>query len=292
MSDSVLTRVNRGAYDSPFSGVGIEYYPLGGAFDHTGLLIHEVGFLPRNKDWNFPGVYSPFWRLYHNARPGHGVSFHGRFHELTGEHIMLIPNHQLFHCLGKKPVPSFWMAFSIDRLVSPAQPIPILVKPTPTALSLIEDLRKLIVRNVRGEPTESIYRNSLALLNVVLANANIQWKKDRPAALDELLEYIERNHRRQLSNAHLAETACMSIEGLSKMFRNYIGISPAAYVTQIRIKRASHLLMNDSMTIDRIAELTGFPNRNYFTRVFKKITGQSPARFRRQHRSRDLLRLS
>ncbi|AQT69189.1 Arabinose operon regulatory protein [Anaerohalosphaera lusitana] len=283
MSDSALKRINVGAYDKPFSGVGIEYYPLGGEFDHTGLLIHEVGFLPRNSNWNFPGVFSPFWRLYYNSEPGHGISFQGDFYHLKPDHLMLIPNHQLFHCLGKNPVPTFWMAFSTDRLISPIQKTPILLKPTSTTRSLIEDIKGLIVRNTYYSPTDQIYRNSLALLNVVIANTDIDWKKENPAMLNKLLDYIATNCDKQLSNSHLAQVACMSIEGLSKMFRTHMGTSPAAYVTQIRIKQASYLLLNTSESIDRIAEKTGFPNRNYFSRVFKKISNQSPAQFRQLH---------
>jgi AraC family transcriptional regulator of arabinose operon len=284
MSDSVLKRVNVGAYDQPYSGVGIEYYPLGGEFDHTGLLIHEVGFLPFNKNWNFPSVFSSFWRLYYNFKPGHCVSFPDQFYEITPEHIMLIPDHQLFHCLGANPVPTFWMAFSINHSVSPIQPVPILLKPTKTELSLIRDIQKLIVKDTTYEPTDAIYRNSLALLNVVMANSNIQWKKDRPVILNELLRYIEKNSSQKLPNSHLAEVACMSIEGLSKMFRNHIGTSPAAYVTQIRVKQASRLLLHSNETIERIAMTTGFPNRNYFSRVFKQIANESPAKFQRLHR--------
>jgi YesN/AraC family two-component response regulator len=197
---------------------------------------------------------------------------------------MLIPDRQFFHCLGANPVPTFWMAFSTHYSVSPVQPVPILLKPTKMELSLIQDIQKLIVKNTTYEPMDAIYRNSHALLNVIMANSNIQWKKDRPVILNELLRYIDTHYCQKLSNSHLADIACMSIEGLSKMFRNHLGTSPAAYVTQIRIKQASHLLLYSTETIDRIALATGFPNRNYFSRVFKKITNESPAEFRRLHK--------
>lgn len=285
MSDSALKRINVGAYDQPFSGVGIEYYPLGGEFDHTGLLIHEVGFLHRNKNWNFPSVFSPFWRLYYNSKPGHCVSFADKFYEITPDHIMLIPDHQLFHCLGANPVPTFWMAFSTIHSVSSMQSVPIRLKPTKTELALIQDIQKLITKDKAYEPTDAIYRNTLALLNVVMARSTIQWKKDRPVMLNELLRYIDQNYRQKLSNSHLADIACMSIEGLSKMFKYHVGSSPAAYVTQIRVKQASHLLLHSTEAIDRIAMATGFPNRHYFSRVFKQVTNESPAEFRRRHRN-------
>jgi YesN/AraC family two-component response regulator len=35
--------------------------------------------------------------------------------------------------------------------------------------------------------------------------------------------------------------------------------------------------------VEQIAERTGFPNRHYFSRVFKHVTSESPALFRAKH---------
>jgi AraC family transcriptional regulator of arabinose operon len=281
MSYSAPKHINIGAYEYPYSGVGIEYYPLGGELDHTGLLIHEVGYLPQNQNWNFPSVFSPFWRLYYNSMSGHGINFDNTFYELSPETIMLIPEHQLFHCLGTNPVPCLWMAFSTKCTISPRQTVPILLKPTKTELSLIKDIQKLIEQKPNYKPTNAIYRHCIALLNIVMANADIEFKAVPPDVLAGLLNYAEANLGKNLSNSNLANIACLSIEGLSKMFRKYMEISPAAYVTHMRIKEAGRLLSQSKMTIEQIALTTGFPNRNYFSRVFKKNTDKSPAEFRR-----------
>ena len=86
VSYSIRGRVNVGAYDQPFSGVGIEFDPLGVTPGRTGITLHESGFLPANDAWNFPAVFSPFWRLYYNARRGHSVLFGNRRVELTPRH--------------------------------------------------------------------------------------------------------------------------------------------------------------------------------------------------------------
>ena len=137
MSDSALRFRNRGAYSSPFSGVGVEFFPLGVPADHAGFVLYEAGYLPRNDWWNFPNVLSPFWRLYYNARKGHKVVFQQREVELTSKHLMLIPDHQLFHCCGCTPVPTLWFAFNVARRLVPQQPIPILLPPTRTERALI-----------------------------------------------------------------------------------------------------------------------------------------------------------
>jgi AraC family transcriptional regulator of arabinose operon len=163
VSDSVLRFRNRGAYSNPFSGVGIEFFPLGVPADHAGFVLYEAGYLPRNDWWNFPNVLSPFWRLYYNARKGHKVVFHGREVELTPKHLMLIPDRQLFHCQGYTPVPTLWFAFNVTRRLVPQQPIPILLPPTRTERALMHDVTRLFSDEAPEQKRDRIFHASMAL---------------------------------------------------------------------------------------------------------------------------------
>jgi AraC-like DNA-binding protein len=284
MPYSFRGRVNLGAYEQPFSGVGVEFYPLGAEPGPAGIVLHESGYLASNAQWNYPSVFSPFWRLYHNDRRGHCVLFGERMVELTPDRLVLIPDHHHFHCLGEQPVPTFWLAFSVTRQLQPGQPVPALLQPRDTELCLIRDLKKMIAANTAGAPTEAIYRNSLALLNVVLARPELRWQPPVPENLQRVRQHIEEHITEHLSNPGLARIAGMSVEGLCRAFRRYFGRTPSLLVREIRVGTASRRLLQTEESIDAVAEATGFPNRAYFTRVFKQITGQAPAAFRRRHR--------
>src|ERR1039457_5586293 len=143
MSDSALRVKSRGAYSSPFSGVGVEFFPLGVLPDHSGFVLHEAGFLPRNDWWDFPNVLSPFWRLYYNFRKGHKVIFADREIELTPDRLVLIPDRQLFHCRGFRPVPNLWLAFSVARRLQPGRSIPVILSPTRTERGVMRDFVRL-----------------------------------------------------------------------------------------------------------------------------------------------------
>jgi len=285
VSYSTQKRINVGAYDRPFSGVGIEYFPLGVQPGRSGLTLHESGYLPKNADWNFPSVFSPFWRLYWNARPGHCVLFGDRIVELTPEHLMLIPDHALFHCLGQHPVPTFWIAFSFTGRLHPDLTAPVLLSPRNTEMCLIEDLRCLIDANTSWEPTDAIYRNSLALLHVVLARPELRWQPPIPESLTQIKPYIEDHLGEPLPNPVLARRTGMSVTGFERAFKRHFGTTAAQYVSEMRVREAGRLLLQTSDSIDEIAAATGFPNRAYLSRVFKKVTGESPAAFRRSHRT-------
>ncbi len=287
MSDPIKGRINRGAYGRPFSGVGIEFDPLGVKPGRTGITLHESGFIPANAEWNFPSVFSPFWRLYYNAKRGHCVLFGERMVELTPRHIMLIPPHCLFHCLGGNPVPTFWLAFSFTRKLSPDKNVPALLRPRDTELCLIRDLRRLIRADENWEPTDAIYRNSLALLQVVLSRRELRWQPPVPEHLARVRQHIEENLRAKLTASVLANRAGLSVAGFNRAFRRHFATAPARYVTEMRVREAARLLLQTDETIDAIAEKTGFPNRAYFSRVFKQITDEAPAGFRRKHQRQE-----
>ncbi len=283
VSFSIQNRTNVGAYERPFSGVGIEFDPLGVRPGRAGLTLHESGFLPANANWNFPSVFSPFWRLYYNSKRGHCVLFGERMAELTPRHIMLIPPHCLFHCLGGNPVPTFWLAFSFTRKLSKGTPLPVLLPPRDTELCLIRDLKRLIAVNKTWEPTDAIFRNSIALLQVVLARPELSWQLPLPENLERVRLHIEQHFGSVLMNPQLARLAGLSEAGFNRAFKQHFGTTPAWYVIEMRVREAARLLLQTDQTIDAIAEQTGFSNRAYFSRIFKRVTDEAPAGFRRKH---------
>jgi len=284
VSYSIRGRINVGAYDRPFSGVGIEYDPLRVKPGRTGITLHESGYLPANIDWNFPSVFSSFWRLYYNAKRGHCVLFGERMVELTPKHIMLIPPHCLFHCLGANPVPTLWLAFSFTRKLGADVAVPVLLAPRDTELCLIRDLKRLIAGDETWEPTDAIYRNSHALLQVVLARPELRWQPPLPENLERVRRHVEENLAKVLTNPAMAKLAGLSVAGFDRAFKRHFGTTPARYVIEMRVREAARLLLQTQETIDAVAEKTGFPNRAYFSRVFKQVTDESPAAFRRKHK--------
>jgi two-component system, response regulator YesN len=68
---------------------------------------------------------------------------------------------------------------------------------------------------------------------------------------------------------------------LSKTFKSIKGVSPMEYLTNLRIDKAKALLSDDSsIMLKDIAEIVGYSNQYYFSRIFKIITGLSPSEYR------------
>ena len=79
----------------------------------------------------------------------------------------------------------------------------------------------------------------------------------------------------------------MSVSWFIRNFREYTGSTPTQYILSLRISNAQSLLENTSCNITEIAEIVGYDNPLYFSRLFKKQSGMSPSAFRRQLRISD-----
>ena len=96
-----------------------------------------------------------------------------------------------------------------------------------------------------------------------------------------VISYLNRHFKEPCSLSKLCHVAGMSRATLQRNFQNATGTSPRQYQIQLKIAEAMTLLRTSDKTMDDIAAELGFGNRNYFSRQFRKITGRSPAQFRR-----------
>ncbi|MDF2837907.1 MAG: hypothetical protein K0Q63_3547 [Paenibacillus sp.] len=87
-----------------------------------------------------------------------------------------------------------------------------------------------------------------------------------------------------LSLKLLADEAALSQSQFSRRFQAGTGMSPIAFLTDIRMKRAQQLLLGTELTIDEIARQCGYQNGFYLSRVFKSHCGATPSSFRRTYR--------
>ncbi|MBP1991544.1 helix-turn-helix domain-containing protein [Paenibacillus eucommiae] len=71
---------------------------------------------------------------------------------------------------------------------------------------------------------------------------------------------------------------------LIRRFKTAYSVNPLQYLTSIRVKQASRLLLITDWTLDVIAGKCGYENGFYLSRVFRKAMGVSPSEFRKQNR--------
>lgn len=97
-------------------------------------------------------------------------------------------------------------------------------------------------------------------------------------------DFITRNYELPLSIKQIASKSGQSMFYFTRLFHREMGMPPIAYLNQYRIEQAKQLLQASAKSVEEIARSVGYPQQNYFTRVFRKIVGVSPRQFREEQR--------
>lgn len=106
-------------------------------------------------------------------------------------------------------------------------------------------------------------------------------KSDR---IQKAIDFAKRNLRSALSVEELAEVASLSPRQFSRSFRSETGQSPAKAVENLRVEAARLLMEQGRLSMDTIADETGFADRERMRRAFLRAFGQPPQTVRRNAR--------
>ena len=94
------------------------------------------------------------------------------------------------------------------------------------------------------------------------------------------LDYIKRNYMGRITLEDVSNHVYLNPSYFSKIFKNEMKSTFVSYVNKMRISTSKNMLLDSSVPLTDIANLVGFEDQSYFTKVFKKATGVTPGRFR------------
>jgi predicted dehydrogenase/AraC-like DNA-binding protein len=104
---------------------------------------------------------------------------------------------------------------------------------------------------------------------------------DHANALRRAVAFIQDHYAERIRLADVAQAAWLSPAYLSQVFKARMGKTFTDYLAEVRIEHGKELLARTATPIAEIAGRVGFTDQSHFTKVFTKLTGTSPARFRR-----------
>ncbi len=94
-------------------------------------------------------------------------------------------------------------------------------------------------------------------------------------------EHIDANLGTTIRNRELAALVGLSEFHFSVAFRNSVGTSPHDYLIQQRMDRARQLMLTTGKPLSEIAFECGLADQAHLTRLFRRVTGETPATWRR-----------
>lgn len=108
------------------------------------------------------------------------------------------------------------------------------------------------------------------------SNSNIQHEIKLAAS------FFHENYNRQISIEEYAQSRHISVGWFIRNFKLVTSMTPIQYILSIRISNAQSLLEHSNYNVSEVAGIVGYDNPLYFSRVFKKQVGLSPAQYRKE----------
>lgn len=276
------------------------------------FTLLNADYVRLNKNWNYRNVISPFYRLYLIDKGAGTLSTSSQSVLLTKAYLYLIPSFTIcnYYC------PTFLHQHYLHFIEESADGTSLFLwnrrifKLRATQTDVANFKRLLQINPGRGlikseDPKDyekrpiiesfkdmndllhaSSYMETngiiLQLLSRFLAADEFKFGKENviPSKISQSINHIQTHLDHNLTVADLAAAANLSNDHFSSIFAEHVGERPIAYIQSRRIERAQFLISTTDLSLTEIAEQTGFDTLSYFSRVFRKITGQSPSAYK------------
>lgn len=125
---------------------------------------------------------------------------------------------------------------------------------------------------------ETVYHLLLTLLKKVIVELT-QNEGTQVCLEEKLLAYINQNFYRDVSLSDVAEAFHLSDSYVSRVIKEYLGISFKTYLNRVRVDEGKRLLATNQYRVQEVAEAVGCRNVNTFIRIFKQFEGKTPGKF-------------
>lgn len=252
--------------------------------------------------WWHLETQTQWWVLWANDRAGASVVHHRRRYPLLPHRVMLLrPGTTILTCPGPEVtqvyahVEVIGLPADIAQALAPA-PIdlgddPVLAAHSRQFHQMFSDQRDAApfapVEPEHAWAIKSFAHQAFSRL-IALASPTVRatWQDSLRSAgpISPAIHHIENHLALPLSVPGLARLCNLGPQWFTKQFQRSTGLSPARYIMTRRCNLAAQRLLYGDDSIDTIADQLGFPDRAYFTRVFTRIHGVAPARYRSEER--------
>ena len=117
------------------------------------------------------------------------------------------------------------------------------------------------------------------ILEAISVQQSTFGRNETMKAFEDAVEYMERNYTSsEFSIKEMVAKAYMSNTYFRKLFLNRFRMTPSGYLTSKRLIHAEKLLSTGQYSIKEVAEMSGFGDVKYFSRVVKKEYGVPPSK--------------
>lgn len=214
-------------------------------------------------------------------------------HDLNADHYLIIPAGMphAYHSDERDPWSIYWIHFAGKKATFFSRFACQALSVERVKASRINDRIELfseIFSNLdRGFSLEALEYVNLSLPHLLASFTHLnQFRMVRESGgndpVTHSINFMLEHLTRKLKLGEIAAETGVSASHFSRLFQTQTGHSPIDYFIQLKVQRACRLLDNSGLMIADVAREMGFDDQFYFSRVFRKVMGMSPAEYRKR----------
>ncbi len=110
-----------------------------------------------------------------------------------------------------------------------------------------------------------------------------KYKNSNDTRIDEIQKEIMQNPTQWKDVSYYANKCNLSISRFQHIFKEQTGMTLKEYISSIRIRYSSELIIESGLSVSEIADILGYNSTTYFIRHFKKQYGQTPGEYKEKY---------
>jgi AraC-like DNA-binding protein len=150
------------------------------------------------------------------------------------------------------------------------------------------ELRDLVTPNQAALSTDRIDRACERLIVESLLSEGRYATRGPEGPVREIRHHIEQHYLDDHDFVELARKHGLSSTHFRRLWNLLVGVPPARYLNELRLRQACRLLVESKASVAQIAEEMGFSDPLYFSRKFRTFTGENPTSYRKRYSAREL----
>jgi len=189
---------------------------------------------------------------------------------------------KLLPCITLELLDHWWREYAILKRRWVRESVPAGASPDEELAALGEAPGMIVPLDEHGILSLPLYQQELTRDILDLSKALLRRQQKEHNVIFDIAAYVESRYNEDITLQNIASRFFLSREYISRKFKMEFGVNLSDYLGAIRIDKAKLLLLNPNLRISQIAEMVGYQDEKYFSKVFKKQTGHTPNEFRKK----------
>ena len=112
----------------------------------------------------------------------------------------------------------------------------------------------------------------------------VNWAPTKNYLTNQIIDYIQKHYSEKIELNQLAKDLFTTSSHIARTFKKNTGTSVINYLHDVRIKKASEMLIETDLDVKEISVRVGYNSLNNFYKYFKLLEGMTPVEYKNMHR--------